>query len=70
MLFVEVTQMYTGVFLCNTIAYWQQICFVIDNSVKNKICQRNLMTATGIYCGLDVQTLQIRSDLTFLLYEV
>jgi len=53
MLFVEVAQMYTGVYLCNTILV-TEILFVIDIQqliilVRNNISQRNLAVGSGIY---------------------
>jgi len=58
MLFVEVAQMYTGVYLCNTILV-MEILFVIDIQqliilVRNNISQPNLTVASGNYCGLSV----------------
>jgi len=43
----------------------------INNFAKNNILQRNLVIVLAIYCGLRPQNfIQIRLDLTFLLYDV
>ena len=40
-------------------------------ALGHTILQQNLVMALAIYCGLSVQNfIQIRSDLTFLLYNV
>jgi len=57
MLFVEVAQMNTGVYLCNTILVTEIFCYwysTINNFVKNNISQQNLAVASGIYWGLSM----------------
>jgi len=53
MLFVKVTQMYTGVDLCSTILVTETFCYrysAINNfGKKNNIFQQNLAINLGIY---------------------
>ena len=76
MLFIEVTQAYSNraVYLCNAILVTEIFRYrysTIDNSANIQHFQRNLVIDSAIYWKISVQNfIQIRSDLTFLLYHV
>jgi len=74
--FIGVTLIYISktVYLSNAILAMKIFCYrysTINNFAKNNILQRNLVIVLAIYCGLRPQNfIQIRLDLTFLLYDV